>query len=214
MASLSAPPCSQVGVWKQDLIPQVEGALPLSGRAHGRSCYLKANYNRLAHRLSLGGSYRSAEWTPDPKLEWGSGQQGGVFPNHSTVGTLLPFPLLFGNMGRSLFGVGLSGSLTSWGLRGWKPAVQGHELFLNHFFCWVRKDGLFESFRGSNIKQKIIFSFKDHYTTQPWILNRIKLHTSLSNPSVLPPKVFTSLSLFLFEFQKIAVSLSSSDGNY
>ena len=51
-------------------------------------------------------------------------------------------------------------------------------------------------------KTKIIFSFKNRCTTQPWILNRIKLHTSLSNPSMLPPKVFTSLSLFLFEFSE------------
>ena len=59
-----------------------------------------------------------------------------------------------------------------------------------------------KNFCGSNIKQKIIFSFKDRCITQSWILNRIKLHTSLSNPSVLPPKVFTSLSLFLFEFSE------------
>ena len=58
------------------------------------------------------------------------------------------------------------------------------------------------NFCRSNIKQKIIFSFKDYCTTQPWILNRTKLCTSLSNPSVLPPKVSTSLSLFLFEFSK------------
>ena len=46
-------------------------------------------------------------------------------------------------------------------------------------------------------KTKIIFSFIDRCTTQSWILNRIKLRTSLSNPSVLPPKVFTSVRLNL-----------------
>ena len=52
-------------------------------------------------------------------------------------------------------------------------------------------------------KQKIIFSFKDHYNTQPWILNRTKLHTSLSNPSMLPPKVFTSLSICFWVFRRL-----------
>ena len=49
-------------------------------------------------------------------------------------------------------------------------------------------------------KTKFIFLVKDRCTTQSWILNRTKLRTCLSNSSVLPPKVFTSLSLFLFEF--------------
>ena len=49
-------------------------------------------------------------------------------------------------------------------------------------------------------KTKFIFSVKDRCTTQLWILNRTKLRNCLSNSSVLLPKVFTSLSLFLFEF--------------
>ena len=61
-----------------------------------------------------------------------------------------------------------------------------HGWFHNGFWKLLRKQ----------YKTKIIFSFKDCCTTQPWILNRIKLRTSLSNPSVLPPKVFTSLSLY------------------
>ena len=51
-----------------------------------------------------------------------------------------------------------------------------------------------KNFCGSSIKQKIIFSFKDRCTTQPWILNRIKLRPSLSNLASQGIQVSLSIS--------------------
>lgn len=108
----------------QDLIPQMEEALPFGTKTRGRSRYLKADYDRLAHRLRLpGGFFGCLNGCLTQGWSGEMGSRGSTAPNCSTIGTLLLLPPLFGSRGHSLLGIRSSDNLTSQGLRSWKPTV-------------------------------------------------------------------------------------------